>query len=66
MGFLIYLKRRTKKKVKKYKLGLHKTREGALAGLHQILSKSSKIDDELFDELEEVFYHGRYWRRYCS
>ena len=55
MGFFDLFKKKDKEKSKKYKLGLHKTREGALAGLHQILSKSSKIDDELFDELEEVF-----------
>ena len=55
MGFFSLFKRKDKEKSKKYKLGLHKTREGALAGLREILSKSSKIDDALFDELEEVF-----------
>ena len=34
---------------------LHKTREGALATLKEVLSKSNKIDDDLFDELEEIF-----------
>ena len=55
MGFFGLFKKKDKEKSKKYKLGLHKTREGALATLKEILSKSSKIDDELFDELEEVF-----------
>ena len=55
MGFFDLFKRKDKKKKEKYKLGLHKTREGALASLKEILSNSEKIDDELFDRLEEVF-----------
>lgn len=55
MGFFDLFKKKDKAKSKKYKLGLHKTREGAMATLKEILSKSDKIDDELFDELEEVF-----------
>ncbi len=54
MGFFDLFKRKDKKS-KKYKLGLHKTREGALASLKEILSKSDKIDDDLFDSLEEIF-----------
>jgi len=38
----------------KYKLGLHKSKEN-LANLKDILAKSSKIDDELFDSLEDIF-----------
>lgn len=55
MGFFDLFRKKDKKKNKKYKLGLHKTREGALSTLKEILSKSNKIDDELFDELEEIF-----------
>ena len=55
MGFFDLFRRKDKTKNKKYKLGLHKTREGALSTLKEILSKSNKIDDELFDSLEEVF-----------
>lgn len=55
MGFFDLFKKKDKTKSKKYKLGLHKTREGALATLKDILSRSSKIDDGLFDELEEIF-----------
>ena len=54
MGFFDLFKRKDKKN-KKYKLGLHKTREGALSSLKEILSKSNQIDDDLFDSLEEVF-----------
>ena len=55
MGFFDLFKRKDKNKNKKYKMGLHKTREGALSTLKDILSKSDKIDDDLFDELEEIF-----------
>jgi len=57
MGFFNLFKHKEKdnKKKEKYKLGLHKTREGALSTLKEVLSKSDKIDDELFDSLEEIF-----------
>lgn len=55
MGFFDLFRKKDKTKSKKYKLGLHKTREGALSTLKDILSKSSTIDDDLFDELEEIF-----------
>lgn len=55
MVFFDLFKRKDKDKSKKYKMGLHKTREGALATLKEVLSKSNKIDDDLFDELEEIF-----------
>ncbi len=55
MGFFSLFKKKDKDKSKKYKLGLHKTREGALSSLKEILSKSNRIDDELFDRLEEIF-----------
>lgn len=53
MGFFDIFKRKNKNK--KYKMGLHKTREGALSTLKQLLDKNNKITDELFDELEEIF-----------
>ncbi len=54
MGFFSFFKK-DKEKSKKYKMGLHKTREGALKNIAEILKNSKKIDDELFDSLEEVF-----------
>lgn len=54
MGFFSFFKK-DKEKSKKYKLGLHKTREGALKNIKEILAKSNRIDDNLFDSLEEVF-----------
>ena len=55
MGFFDIFKKKDKNKSKKYKLGLHKTREGALSTLKEVLSQSNKIDDNLFDSLEEIF-----------
>ncbi|MBR4496699.1 MAG: signal recognition particle-docking protein FtsY [Acholeplasmatales bacterium] len=55
MGFFDLFKKKDKNKSKKYKLGLHKTREGALSTLKEILEESDRIDDELFDRLEEIF-----------
>ena len=55
MGFFSLFKKKDKDKSKKYKLGLHKTREGALSSIKEILSKSNRVDDELFDRLEEIF-----------
>ena len=56
MGFFdLFKRKKDKKKEEKYKLGLHKTREGALKSLSELLDGSNEIDDELFDRLEEVF-----------
>lgn len=55
MGFFDLFRKKDKTKNKKYKMGLHKTREGALGNLKQILASKNKIDDDLFDELEEIF-----------
>ena len=42
-------------KAEKYKIGMEKTRKGALSSLKQVLSASNQIDDALFDKLEEIF-----------
>ncbi len=55
MAFFGLFKKKDKNKSKKYKMGLHKTREGAFKTLKELLSDKTKIDDELFDELEEIF-----------
>ncbi len=55
MGFFSIFKRKEKTKSEKYKLGLFKTREGALGTLKEVLSGKDKIDDDLFDSLEEIF-----------
>ncbi|MCF7930651.1 MAG: signal recognition particle-docking protein FtsY [Acholeplasmataceae bacterium] len=43
-----------KPKNERYQLGLHKTKEN-LGNLKAILAASNKIDDELFDSLEDIF-----------
>lgn len=43
-----------KPKNDKYEMGLHKTKE-RLGNLRQVLANSKKIDDTLFDELEDIF-----------
>ncbi|HHW79702.1 MAG TPA: signal recognition particle-docking protein FtsY [Acholeplasmataceae bacterium] len=51
-----FFKRLFKRKPKneKYEMGLHKTKEN-LGNLKAVLAKSEKIDDNLFDELEDIF-----------
>ncbi len=46
---------KNKNKNKKYNMGLHKTREGAFKTLKEVLNSNKKIDDDLFDSLEEIF-----------
>ena len=48
----------SKKKDNKYKLGMNKTRTGVLGNLKKLLSSKKLIDDELFDELEEMFTYS--------
>ncbi len=55
MGFFSIFKRKEKSKSEKYKLGLFKTREGALGTLKDVINGKDKIDDDLFDSLEEIF-----------
>lgn len=43
-----------KPKNDKYEMGLHKTKE-RLGNLKQVLANSKRIDDTLFDELEDIF-----------
>ena len=53
--FGLFKSRKEKEKSKKFKLGLHKTREGAFRTLKEILNENTKINDDLFDQLEEIF-----------
>ena len=55
MGLFDFFKRNKNKKQEKYKLGMHKTRENSFGSIKKILAARNTIDDELFDELEEVF-----------
>ncbi len=53
--FGLFKSKKDKEKSKKFKLGLHKTREGAFKTLKEILNENTKINDDLFDQLEEIF-----------
>ncbi|NLF48119.1 MAG: signal recognition particle-docking protein FtsY, partial [Acholeplasmataceae bacterium] len=57
MGFLQRLFQNKDKKIQreKYKLGMAKTRQGSLATLKDLLTNSGKIDQSLYDRLEEIF-----------
>ena len=55
MGLFVFFKKNKNKKQEKYKLGMHKTRENSFGSIKKILEAKNSIDDELFDELEEVF-----------
>ncbi len=55
MGLFDFFKKNKNKKQEKYKLGMHKTRENSFGSIKKILEARKTIDDELFDELEEVF-----------
>ena len=55
MGLFDFFKKNKNKKQEKYKLGMHKTRENSFGSIKKILEARNTIDDELFDELEEVF-----------
>ena len=54
MGLFDFFKKNKNKKQEKYKLGMHKTRENSFGSIKKILAARNTIDDELFDELEEV------------
>ena len=55
MGLFDIFKKNKKVKDEKYKLGMHKTRENSFGSIKKILEAKKEIDDDLFDELEEVF-----------
>ena len=55
MGLFSIFKKKDKKKDEKYKLGMHKTREESFGSIKKLLENKGKIDDSLFDELEEIF-----------
>ena len=56
MGFFdIFKKKKDKEQANKYRIGMEKTRGGALAKLKKLFTNYDEITDELFDELEEIF-----------
>jgi len=42
-------------KAEKFKIGMEKTRKGSLSSLKSVLLSANKIDEALYDKLEEIF-----------
>jgi len=57
MGFFgnLFKSKEKKQQAQKYKLGMQKTRSGVLSNLKDLLDSVDEINDDLFDELEEIF-----------
>ncbi len=57
MGFFgnLFKSKEKKQQAQKYKLGMQKTRSGVLSNLKNLLDSVDVINDDLFDELEEIF-----------
>ena len=53
--FDIFKSKKKQKEAEKYRIGMEKTRKGALSGLKRIFAGKSEINEDLFDELEEIF-----------
>jgi len=51
----LFSSKEKKLKAEKYKIGMKKTRLGSFSSLKDILISSKKIDDVLYDRLEEIF-----------
>lgn len=57
MGFFgnLFKTKEKRKEAQKYKIGMAKTRSSVLGNLKELLDSSNEINDDLFDELEEIF-----------
>lgn len=51
----LFSSKEKKEKKEKYRIGMMKTRNGSFSSLKELLLNSKKIDDALFDQLEEIF-----------
>ena len=51
----LFSNKEKRKKAEKYKIGMMKTRKQTLSSLKDVLRNSKKIDDDLYDKLEEIF-----------
>lgn len=57
MGFFknLFQTKRQKEASQRYKIGMEKTRKNVFNQLDELLKSGTKIDDDLFDEIEEIF-----------
>lgn len=53
--FDIFKSKEKKKQAQKYKIGMEKTRKGVFSKLKTLLSSANQINEDLFDEIEELF-----------
>ncbi len=53
--FSIFKSKEKKKEAEKYRIGMEKARSGAFSRLKKIFGSHNEINEELFDELEEIF-----------
>lgn len=57
MGFIknLFSSKNRRDKAQKYKIGMEKTRRNVFNQLNELLKSGDPIDDDLFEEIEEVF-----------
>lgn len=57
MGFIkqLFQSKKRKEKAQKYNLGMKKTRQSVFNQLDDLLTNKAKINDELFEDIEEIF-----------
>ncbi len=57
MGFFtrLFQSEKRKKRAHKYRIGMAKTREGVFNRLNELLQEGRAIDEDLFEEVEELF-----------
>ncbi|MFH5881587.1 MAG: signal recognition particle-docking protein FtsY [Candidatus Izemoplasmataceae bacterium] len=57
MGFIksLFQSKKSKEQAQKYKIGMEKTRQNVFNQLNELLISGNRIDDDLFDEIEEIF-----------
>ncbi len=57
VGFFknLFTSKAKKLEAEKYKIGMAKTRSNVLSHLKELLDSADRLDDDLFDELEEIF-----------
>ncbi len=53
--FSIFKSKGKKKEAEKYRIGMEKARSGAFSRLKKLFGSHNEINEELFDELEEIF-----------
>lgn len=53
--FNLFKSKEKKREAEKYRIGMEKARSGAFSRLKKLFGSYSEINDELFDELEEIF-----------